>query len=242
RNYGDELSVTDVIVKSSNIGTARIAMAIGAPRQQTFLEQLGFFEPTEVELIEAPTGKPLLPKRWSEISTMTVSYGHGISTSPLHLAAAYASVLNGGTRVRPTLLRQSGPQQGERVVSEATSTKLRKMLREVVQGGTASFGEVKGYAVGGKTGTADKPKPNGGYYKEKVIATFASIFPANDPKYVLIVTLDEPVETSGPKPRRTAGWTAVPVAAELVRRTAPLLGLRPVIEPNPDLKVIRASN
>ena len=89
-----------------------------------------------------------------------------------------------------------------------------------------------GYAVGGKTGTADKPKPSGGYYEEKIIATFAAMFPANDPKYVLVVTLDEPVETSGDKPRRTAGWTAVPVAAEMIGRIAPLLGLRPTVEPD----------
>ena len=242
RNYGPQLSVTDIIVKSSNIGTARIAQMIGGTRQQDFLASLGFFEPTEVELIEAPTGKPLLPARWSEISTMTVSYGHGLSTSPLHLAAGYASILNGGTRVRPTLLRQSGPQRGERVVSERTSRAAREMLRQVVLRGTASFGQVDGYAVAGKTGTADKPKPRGGYYSDRVIATFASVFPAEDPKYVLIVTLDEPLETSGKEPRRTAGWTAVPVAAELIRRTAPLLGLRPALEPAPDTSVIRTAN
>jgi cell division protein FtsI (penicillin-binding protein 3) len=90
---------------------------------------------------------------------------------------------------------------------------------------------VPGYFVGGKTGTADKPKPRGGYYKDKTLATFASIFPSHDPKYVLIVTLDEPVETSGEKPRRTAGWTVVPVAAEMIRRVAPLLGVRPTVEP-----------
>jgi cell division protein FtsI (penicillin-binding protein 3) len=100
----------------------------------------------------------------------------------------------------------------------------------VVTRGTASLGEVPGYAVAGKTGTADKPRASGGYYDDKVINTFASIFPANDPKYVLIVTLDEPVETSGSEPRRTAGWTSVPVAAEIIRRTAPLLGLRPQVE------------
>jgi cell division protein FtsI (penicillin-binding protein 3) len=105
------------------------------------------------------------------------------------------------------------------------------MLRKVVTEGTASFGEVPGYQVGGKTGTADKPGPRGGYLEDKVINTFASMFPAHDPKYVLIVTLDEPVETSGEKPRRTAGWTAVPVAAEMIRRIAPLLGLRPTVEP-----------
>ncbi|MEM1302760.1 MAG: penicillin-binding transpeptidase domain-containing protein, partial [Pseudomonadota bacterium] len=107
----------------------------------------------------------------------------------------------------------------------------RVMLRKVVTEGTASFGDVKGYAVGGKTGTADKPRPRGGYYDDRTITTFASVFPAHDPKYVLVVTLDEPLETSGTKPRRTAGWTAVPVAAELIQRVAPLLGLRPEIEP-----------
>jgi cell division protein FtsI (penicillin-binding protein 3) len=242
RNYGPKLSVTDIIVKSSNIGTARLAVQIGGKRQKEFLGRLGFLDPTTVELVEAPTGKPLLPKKWSEISTMTISYGHGLSSSPLHLAAGYASLLNGGTRVRPTLLRQSGPQRGERIVSEQTSALARDMLRQVVVRGTASFGEVKGYAVGGKTGTADKPKPRGGYYKDRVIATFASVFPAHDPKYILIVTLDEPVETSGEKPRRTAGWTAVPVAAEMIRRTAPLLGLRPTVEPLSGLKVIHTSN
>ena len=111
------------------------------------------------------------------------------------------------------------------------SARAREMLRQVVVRGTASMGEVAGYAVAGKTGTADKPRANGGgYYDDKVIATFASIFPAYDPKYVLIVTLDEPSENSGDKPRRTAGWTAVPVAAEMIRRIAPLLGLRPQIE------------
>jgi cell division protein FtsI (penicillin-binding protein 3) len=232
-DYGAQLSLTDVIVKSSNIGTARLAMEMGAGAQQTFLDSLGFFQPTPVELVEAPGARPLLPARWSELSTMTISYGHGLSASPLHLATAYASLLNGGTRVTPTILKRSTPApQGERLISEQTSATLRDMLRQVVVRGTASFGEVPGYAVGGKTGSADKPKAKGGgYHKDKVIATFASVFPANDPKYVLVVTLDEAVETSGVEPRRTAGWTAVPVAAEIIRRVAPLMGLRPEVEP-----------
>ncbi len=242
-DYGKELSVTDVIVKSSNIGTARIAIMIGAERQQRFLDSLGFLDPTQVELVEAPGAKPLKPKNWSEISTMTISYGHGLSASPLHLATAYASLLNGGTKLTPTLIRQNGAEQGPRIVSQATSHAARSMLRQVVVRGTASFGEVPGYAVGGKTGTADKPKERGGgYYKDKVIATFASVFPAHEPKYVLVVTLDEPVETSGTEPRRTAGWTAVPVAAEIIRRIAPLLGLRPEIEPGASDKVTLTSN
>ena len=232
-DYGKELSVTKIIVKSSNIGTARIAQMIGVDRQKDFLGKLGFFEPTKLEIAEAKGGKPLLPPNWSELSTMTISYGHGLSASPLHLAQAYATIANGGYQVTPTLLKQSGPRYGERIMRPDTAAAARTMLRKVVTEGTASFGEVPGYYVGGKTGTADKPKERGGgYYKDKVIATFASMFPAHDPKYVLVVTLDEPSENSGDKPRRTAGWTAVPVAAEMIGRIAPLLGLRPEYEQN----------
>jgi cell division protein FtsI (penicillin-binding protein 3) len=227
RDHGPALTVEDVIVESSNIGTARIAMMIGPERQQDFLARLGFFAPTPVELVEAPGAKPLLPKSWSEIHTMTISYGHGLSASPLHLAAAYASLLNGGQKVTPTLLARDTAEPGARVISENTSKQAREMLRDVVVRGTATLAEVDGYEVAGKTGTADKPKPGGGYYDEKVIATFAGVFPASDPKYVLVVTLDEPVDTTGTEPRRTAGWTAVPVAAEVIRRAAPLLGLAP---------------
>ena len=207
-NYGPQLSTTDVIVKSSNIGTARIAQEIGADRQKEFLTSLGFLEATKIELSEAPSGRPLSPKQWSEISTMTISYGHGLSASPLHLAAAYAAIANGGTRVEPTILKSNQLQQGPRVLSPDVAAEAVSMMRQVVVRGTASFGEVPGYEVAGKTGTADKPMPTGGYYEDKVIATFAATFPASAPRYVLVVTLDEPVETSGTEPRRTAGWTA----------------------------------
>ena len=242
-NYGPELSTTDVIVKSSNIGTARIALMIGAERQKDFLGDLGFLEPTPVEMIEAPTGAPLLPRQWSEISTMTISYGHGLSTSPLHLAAGYAALANGGYHVEPTLLRQEARATGPRVMRPEIAQRAVDMLRQVVVRGTASFGEVPGYEVAGKTGTADKPRERGGgYYDDKVIATFATVFPANDPKYVLIVTLDEPSENSGDEPRRTAGWTAVPVAAEMIRRVAPLLGLRPQMDRIAPVGVTLTSN
>ncbi|MBV0914072.1 peptidoglycan D,D-transpeptidase FtsI family protein [Anianabacter salinae] len=237
KNYGPTLSLTDVIVKSSNVGTGNLAKQIGSARQETFLRSLGLLDPLPVELGEAPGVKPLLPPNWSEISTITISFGHGVSTTPLHLAAAYSSILNGGRVVKPTLLRQSGPRLGERVVSEATSALARAMLRQVVVRGTASMAEVAGYAIGGKTGTADKQKATGGYEKNVNINTFAGVFPAHDPKYVIVVTLDEAEDLTGPEPRRTAGWTAVPVAAEIVRRAAPLLGLRPEIEPPPPAAV-----
>jgi cell division protein FtsI (penicillin-binding protein 3) len=242
KNYGPLLSVTDMIVKSSNVGAARLGLQIGSARQQEFLKALGFFEATPVELVEAPGAKPLLPDRWAEITTITTSYGHGLSASPMHLAAAYATIANGGTKVSPTLLHRDRPEPGARVLSEQSARDAVSMLRQVVTRGTASLGEVAGYEVAGKTGTADKPRPGGGYYHDKVINTFASTFPASDPKYVLLVTLDEPVETSGTAPRRTAGWTSVPVAAEIIRRTAPLLGLRPAIEPGTSDAVTLARN
>lgn len=239
---GPENTVRNVIVKSSNVGTARIALMIGKERQQQFLKSLGFFEPTSIELVEAPGAKPILPKKWVDISTATISYGYGLSASPLHLAAAYATIANGGRRVMPTLLKTAAPREGERVMSEEVAATARSMLRGVVTEGTASLGDVRGYEVAGKTGTANKRAPNGGYDENKVITTFASMFPASDPKYVLVVSLDEPVETSGAKPRRTAGWTAVPVAAEIIRRAGPLLGLRPQVEPAPQDAVTLVAN
>jgi cell division protein FtsI (penicillin-binding protein 3) len=230
KNYGPLLSVSDVIAKSSNVGTAHIALMIGPLRQQAFLKSLGFFEATPLELIEAPGAKPLIPKKWPEIVTITTSYGHGMSASPMHLAAAYAAIGNGGIYLKPTLLKQTGPATGIRVLSEKAADASVKMLRLVVTEGTASLAEVPGYEVAGKTGTADKPKKSGGYYKDKVINTFASVFPASDPRYVVLVTLDEPIDTSGPKPKRTAGWTAVPVTAEIIRRIAPIMGIRPLVE------------
>ncbi|NIY72990.1 penicillin-binding protein 2 [Marivivens donghaensis] len=229
-SYGAQNTVTDVIVKSSNIGTAHIAELIGPDNQRNFLKSLGILDVSPVELGEAGAGRPQLPRQWGPLETMTISYGHGVAASPLHLAASYATIANGGHLVQPTLMRGGNPIPGERIMSEETAAASLSMLRQVVTRGTASFGEVAGYEVAGKTGTADKVKPTGGYYDDKVIATFASVFPASDPKYVLVVTLDEPVDTTSNEPRRTAGWTAVPVAAELIRRVGPLLGLRPQID------------
>ncbi len=242
RNYGKELSVSKIIEKSSNIGTARLAQQVGAARQKQFLGALGMLSVTPFEVVEASGAEPLLPKNWSELSTMTISYGHGLSISPMHLAAGYAAIANGGFYVKPTILRQDGPQYGPRVMSDRAAAASRYMLRRVVTDGTASLGEVPGYGVAGKTGTADKPKPRGGYYEDKVIATFATLFPVQDPKYVLIVTLDEPSENSGSEPRRTAGWTAVPVAAEMIGRIAPLLGVRPDVEPGQSAGIRLTSN
>ncbi|NRB36239.1 MAG: penicillin-binding protein 2 [Rhodobacteraceae bacterium] len=242
RHYGNRMSVTKIIEKSSNIGTARLAQQIGAVRQKNFLESLGLFDPTPLELTEAGGSDPLIQKNWSELTTMTVSYGHGISVSPMHLAAGYAAIANGGRMIRPTLLKQSGPQEGVRVLSERAAAEARMMLRRVVSEGTASMVNVKGYSVAGKTGTADKPRARGGYYEDKVLSSFAGLFPAHDPAYAIVVTLDEPEIMGLGELRRTAGWTAVPVTGELIRRIAPLLGVRPLIEPDERIAITQASN
>jgi len=226
-DYGAQNSVTDVFVHSSNIGTARLAQMIGPDRQREFLRSFGFLDPLSLELSEVARVIPQFPQRWGELSSMTISYGHGLAISPVHLAAGYAALVNGGLQVVPTILRRPDTIPGTRLISEQTSETMRALMRAVVVRGTASMAEVEGYAVGGKTGTADKPNPQGGYYEDRVVATFAGAFPMTDPRYVIVVTMDEPSETSGTEARRTAGWTVVPVAAEMVRRIAPLMGMRP---------------
>ena len=228
-NYGT-LSVTDIIVKSSNVGTVRVAQLLGPDRQRDFLGKLGFFEPTTIEMSEAPTGKPLVPKRWPAVTSATVAFGHGLAASPLHLAAAYATIANGGKRVMPTLIHDRSKRGGEQVLSPEAARTAVQMLRQVVVRGSGRSANVEGYEVAGKTGTADKPRPSGGYYGNKVVSTFASVFPASDPKYVLVLSLDEPTATGAGGESRTAGATSAPVAAEVIRRVAPLLGLRPSTE------------
>jgi cell division protein FtsI (penicillin-binding protein 3) len=186
-------------------------------------EQLG--------LAEAP---PELPSMMLGATNLT----------PIDVAQMYNTLANGGFRaplraVRAVIGEDGTPLKAPQLeVSEAVSPEaiyaLDRMLTEVMNRGTGRVAKNQlpaGLVVAGKTGTADKPKKSGGYYDDKVINTFASVVPTDAPQYVLIVTLDEPVETTGPIPRRTAGWTAVPVAAEIIRRVAPLLGLRPIMEP-----------
>ncbi len=227
-DYGPRLTVEEVIVKSSNIGAARIAMMFGGEAQREFLGRLGLLDLLPVELSEATRAAPLLPARWSELTTMTISYGHGLAVSPLHLAAAYATVANGGLRVSPSILESDArPTEADRVISEVTSLQARSMLRQVVVRGTARQADVPGYEVGGKTGTADKPTATGGYARDKTIGTFAGVFPASDPKYVMVIALDEPSFSINGQSLRTAGWTAAPVFARALRRIAPVIGLRP---------------
>lgn len=222
-----QMSVEQIVVKSSNVGSAKLAMMLGTKRFRGYLDRLGMFDASGLELGEAAAARPLLPERWTDLSTITISYGHGLAASPVHLAAAYATVANDGVRVFPSLIAGGRPN-GERVFRSAVSKQMLAIMREVVRQGTARRGDVPGFEIGGKTGTAEKVKPGGGYYSNKVISTFASVFPTSKPEYVLVVTLDEPTDRSGRTPVRTAGRTAVPVAADVIRRVTPLLGMRPL--------------
>lgn len=219
------MTVEEVVVHSSNVGTAKIALMLGTARFKGYLDKLGMFSPSGVELEEAAAAKPLLPPRWTDLNTMTASFGHGLAVSPVHLAAAYATIANGGRRIHPTLIAGNAVG-GERVFSEAISHEMLKIMRKVVTDGTAKRAEVPGYGIAGKTGTANKVI-GGRYSNEKVIATFAGVFPWTDPEYVVIVSYDEAEDRTVRYGGRVAGRTAVPVAASIVRRIAPLLGLRP---------------
>jgi cell division protein FtsI (penicillin-binding protein 3) len=223
-----QMQVADIIAKSSNVGAARMAIMAGTPAAQEFLGRLGMLDPISFDVAEASLSRPLRPRRWSDLSTITMSYGYGLSVSQLHMAAAYAALVNGGLLPTPSLNPDAAPPgEDRRVISPTVSIWMRDALRATVTRGSGKSAEAPGYEVGGKTGTAEKLAPTGGYDPDRTLASFAGAFPMSDPAYVLVLTLDEPVDMTGPKPRRTAGVTAAPVAGEAIRRVAPLLGLRP---------------
>jgi cell division protein FtsI (penicillin-binding protein 3) len=226
--FGRACSVAEIMKESSNIGTAQIADQLGPTRQKEFLRKMGFLDKVNVELKER--GRTLTPgNQWNQIETMTVGYGHGIAVTPLHLASGYATLFNGGIYRPATLLkvdRSHAAGRGHRVFSEETSYKMRALLRLVVTEGTGRKADAPGYRVGGKTGTAEKLV--GGHYSgSKVVTTFAGVFPMDEPRYVMVVMLDEPQPTAETFGFRTAGWNVAPVVSKTVSRIAPMLGVRP---------------
>ncbi len=220
------LNVPETLVHSSNIVTARIADNLGKERMELMLRSLGFNERPHIELVER--GKPLWPKNWGRITNMTVGYGHGIAVTPLHLASAYAALVNGGIW-RPTTLLKIDPDmapKGRRVFKASTSARMRQLLRMIVVHGTGRKADAPGFRVGGKTGSADKAA-GGGYNRSSVVSTFAAAFPMDNPKYVIVTMLDEPKGTAESSFQRTAGWTAAPIVRKLVPRIGPMLGIYP---------------
>lgn len=229
RDYHAEnrwLSVPEILLYSSNIGAAKMAMAVGGERQQRFFESLGLTRPLSVELSEI--GDPMAPAKWREINMVTAAYGHGIAVTPLHLATGVAAMVNGG-ELRPATLVKHGPDSAiasHRVISPQTSSLMRAMLRLVVAEGTGRKADAPGYFVGGKTGTAEKTV-NGRYVRKALISSFVGMFPSDDPRYLVLAMLDEPHGTEETFGYATGGWTAAPVVGSVVSRIGPMLGVVP---------------
>src|SRR5262245_14631665 len=209
------LSVPEIFMYSSNIGSAKMAEQAGTERQQLFMNRLGFFKPVSLELPER--GKPIYPSDWKPINTMTIAYGHGIAVTPLHLVSGVAAMVDGGLLRPMTLMKRdsSDPAPGRRIIREETSEKVRQLMRLVVQGGTGKFADVAGYIVGGKTGTADKQKGHG-YATDSRVAMFVGAFPMNDPRYAFLIMVDEPKPNERSHGYENGGWVAAPAVHNVV--------------------------
>jgi cell division protein FtsI (penicillin-binding protein 3) len=221
------LSLPEILVYSSNIGAAKMALDVGAEGQQAFLRRIGLLSETQVEMPER--GQPMYPATWREINTMTIGFGHGIAVTPVQAAAAFAAMVNGGTLYQPTLLRWNSddPRPGVQVISRETSDKIRLLTHLVVLYGSGRNAQVPGYLIGGKTGTAEKLDSRGGYNEDRLLSSFMGAFPIDDPRYVVMVMVDEPngiPETYG---YATAGWVAAPTAGNIIARIGPLAGIAP---------------
>ena len=219
-NYA--ISIPEVVVHSSNIGSAKIAEKFGSSTQLKYLKSLGLMDKLSLELPEL--GRPQVRTDKKLLTTMTISYGHGISITPTHLASATATIVNNGIRVDPTLLISKSAKKEKRIFSKKTSKTMKSIMRLVVsnKNGTAKQAEASGYLVGGKTGTAEKTNPAGGYFKKQNIVTLTSAFPMNNPRFIITVMIDNPKGS-----KRTAGWVAAPVVNKIVTRIAPILNIKP---------------
>jgi cell division protein FtsI (penicillin-binding protein 3) len=231
------LSVPEIFMYSSNIGTAKMAEALGTQGLKDFYRRLGFFAPVPVELQER--GAPLYPRPWRDIDTLTTSFGHGIAVSPLHLVRAAAALVNGGTLVTPTIVKAAKPTlglkpRGEQVVKTDTSSKVRELLELVVADGTGEKAAVPGYDVGGKTGTAEKNK-DGHYQKDVLLSSFLGFFPMNNPRYAVLAMIDEPQGIPESKGFATGGWTAAPVVAQVISELGPLYRIPPDFDTTRDI-------
>ena len=224
---GNTLNVPQTLIHSSNTVSARIADALGPEKMRRTMMDLGMNERPYIEL--PAKGFPIWPgEKWPRLRNMTVGFGHGIAVTPLHLASAYAAMVNGGIW-RPATLHKLSPSevpQGRRVFKASTSSRMRQLMRAISLYGTGRNADAPGYRVGGKTGSAEKPGQNG-YQRSALISTFAAAFPMDRPRYVIIAMLDEPRGTIASSYQRTAAWNAAPIVGRLVPRIGPLIGVRP---------------
>ena len=232
-----DLTAEEILIRSGNIGSVRIGQKIGIEKLKNFLEKIGIQSKLKFDIFEV--GEPL-PFKWGKCKLATVSFGHGITTTPLQLAKAYAIISNGGFDINPTILKKNEIVKSKRILKKGVSNQVNLALRKVVTTaeGTAEFANVPGYEVGGKTGTAQKVLHTGGYSKKKV-NTFAAVFPISKPKYVLITLLDETQISSDyvynyrnkkgsfkGTPFNTAGWTTVEIAGKIIENIGPILATK----------------
>jgi cell division protein FtsI (penicillin-binding protein 3) len=235
------LTVPEIFTYSSNIGAARMAMAVGIEGHKAFLRKMGQLDRLRTELPES--AEPMVPKHWGELNTITIAFGHGLSVAPLQAVMGVAALMNGGILIPPTFLKRTEAEAqalGKRVIKPETSETMRYLMRLNVEKGTAAKAEVPGYYIGGKTGTADKVV-FGRYSKTKVLTDFMAVLPADQPRYLLLIMLDEPHATPETHGFKTSGWNAVPTGGKVVARIAPLLGIQPRLDLPPADQLILAS-
>jgi cell division protein FtsI (penicillin-binding protein 3) len=227
--------VPEIFMYSSNIGAAKMAVDVGSDRQRDFLARLGLLKTPSFELPEVAA--PLLPSPWRPVNTMTIGFGHGISVSPLQIASAVSAVVNGGVLHRATLLRQPAGEAvpGQQVLSPATSTEMRKLLRLVVEKGTGKLAEAPGYLVGGKTGTAEEVEKHR-YATHDLMSSFAGVFPINNPRYFVMISIDKPHGNAKSAGFATGGWVAAPGVSRTVERMASLVGIQPIDQDSPEIR------
>ena len=220
------LTVPEIFIYSSNIGAAQMALDIGTQNQQDYFGRLGLFNSPYIEITEV--GRPIYPAYWREINTMTAAYGHGIAVSPLQMASAIATTINGGNLIPATLILESEGfrEQGTTVFSPTVSDTMRMLMRLTVTDGTGTKANVPGYLVGGKTGTAEKPG-EGSYQKRALMSSFVGIFPMNEPRYLVLIVIDEPIGTKETYNFASGGWVAAPAVGRVIARIAPMLGVSP---------------
>jgi cell division protein FtsI (penicillin-binding protein 3) len=224
------LSVPEIFIYSSNIGAAKMALDMGVKRHKAFLGKLGLLDRMNTEM--GLSAAPIVPKNWSRLNTMTISYGHGLSVTPLQLASATATLVNGGYKVNPTFLersREEAQKNSKRVVKLQTSDLMRYLLRLNVQQGSGKRANTVGYRVGGKTGTAEKVV-NGKYSRSRLLNSFLGVFPMDAPEYVVLVVLDEPQKVKETGGRSTAGVNAAPTVGRIIERIGPMLNVIPVLD------------
>jgi cell division protein FtsI (penicillin-binding protein 3) len=233
------LSVPEIFTYSSNIGAARIAMSMGIDAHKAFLKKMGQLTRLRTELPES--AEPIVPKHWGELNTITIAFGHGLSVAPLQAVMGVAALMNGGMLIPPTFLKRSEAEAqalGTRVIKPETSQMMRYLMRLNVEKGTAAKADVPGYYIGGKTGTADKVV-FGRYSKTKVLTDFMAVMPADQPRFLVLIMLDEPQALPETHGFKTSGWNAVPTGGAVVARIAPLLGIQPRLDlPTADQQIL----